>query len=98
VIQNNNDDNTGNKRGRPAGRPKTVIIRQHQIVECVNCFKTFDLNLRSLDQAIISDDKFCFSCFNLIMQQEYHNDEDPLLDREIKELFWSDKIRYSSKI
>jgi hypothetical protein len=32
------------------------------------------------------------------MQQEYHNDEDPLLDREIKELFWSDKIRYSSKI
>ena len=56
-------------------KAKNSNNRQPQIVECVNCFKTFDLNLRSLDQAIISDDKFCFSCFNLIMQQEYDNDD-----------------------
>jgi hypothetical protein len=83
-----------NRRGRPVGRPK-IIIRQPEIVECINCLKTYDLNLRSLDQLIISDDKFCLACFNSIMEKIYE-DEDPL-DIQIK-YFWSGKIDYRQLI
>lgn len=90
-ITNNNKIITPNNKKKP-GRPKTAVIREPQWIECVNCYKTFDLNLRSLDQAIISDDRFCVSCFRAMMTQEYH---DPL-DDIIKE-FWSGKIRYGGK-
>jgi hypothetical protein len=60
-MHNNNNNNNNNKR-KP-GRPK-IVIRQPEIVECINCLRTYDLNLRSLDQVIISDNKFCLACLS----------------------------------
>jgi hypothetical protein len=55
-----------------------ALSRNPQWVECIDCLKIFDLNLRSLGQVIIADNKFCLACFNSIMEKEYDNDEDSL--------------------
>jgi hypothetical protein len=94
-VQNNN--NNINNRKKP-DRPKiATTIRQPEIVECINCLKTYDLNLRSLGQVIISDNKFCLACFNSIMEKEYDDNEKNSLDIQIKK-FWEGKIHYRELI
>ena len=85
MIQNNNSNtNVIEKRGR--GRPSKsyeVKPKSHEFVECVNCFRIFDLNAnyRSLDQAIIDDKKFCPSCFDSeIMNKQYADQNDIISD------------------
>jgi hypothetical protein len=96
MMQNNNNI-VFEKRGR--GRPRIVDkygikpSQQKELVECVNCLKVFDLHSRTLDQSIIDDTKFCFSCFEAeIMNKSY---EDPL-DKEIRDFWRNSKIRYGN--
>jgi hypothetical protein len=76
----------------PKGRPRKTYYyyykvepREPQNVECINCFRVFDLNAnyRSLDKAIIDDKKFCPSCFADIMNpttaEYYHNQDNIIL-------------------
>jgi hypothetical protein len=78
------------------GRPKKIddvsksnTVNKKEIVECILCYKTIDLNSRLQEQRIINDTKFCASCFYEILNQEYQQQDDIIYD------FWSsNKIRY----